>query len=103
MKLFRNSWIAAAVFAGALWSAPEPASAARVYVSIAPPAPIAEVRVAAPGRGYVWVGGFHRWDGRAYVWVPGRWALPPRAGVVWVAGHWRHHAHGWYWVEGHWR
>ena len=101
MKSTRNSLILAAVLAGALSAAP--ASAARVYVKVAPPAPIAEIRVVAPGPGYAWVGGFHRWDGKAYVWVPGRWALPPRAGGVWVAGHWKKHAHGWYWVEGHWR
>src|SRR4029453_12974737 len=101
MKGIRNSWTLAAVLAGALNAAP--ALAARVYVKVAPPAPIAEVRVVAPGPGYVWVGGFHRWDGKAYAWVPGRWALPPRAGVVWVPGHWKKHAHGWYWVEGHWK
>ena len=31
-----------------------------VYVKIAPPAPIAEVRVVAPGPGHVWIGGFQR-------------------------------------------
>lgn len=101
MKSIRNPLILAAVLAGALHAAP--ALAARVYVKVAPPAPIAEVRVVAPGAGYVWVGGFHRWDGKAYVWTPGRWALPPRAGVVWVGGHWKKHAHGWYWVDGHWK
>lgn len=101
MKKLGNSLVAATVLAGALWASP--ALAARIYVKVAPPAPITEVRVAAPGRGYVWVGGYHRWDGRAYVWVPGRWSLPPRHGVKWVDGHWRHHRHGWYWVDGHWR
>ena len=95
MKGIRNSWIAAAALAATLWAAP--ASAARIYVSVAPPTPIAEVRVTAPGPGYVWVGGFHRWDGHAYAWVPGRWALPPHGHKAWVAGHWsHHHTHGWY-------
>lgn len=98
---FRNSWIAAGVLCGALIAAP--AFAARVYVRVAPPAPIAEVRVLAPGPGHVWVPGFHRWDGRAYVWVAGRWARPPRVGVIWVPGHWKHTRHGWYWVDGRWR
>jgi hypothetical protein len=101
MKKFGNSLVASAVLLGALWAAP--ALAARVYVKVAPPAPITEVRVAAPGAGYVWIGGFHRWDGKAYVWAPGRWELPPRHGVVWVGGHWKHHSHGWYWVDGHWK
>lgn len=77
--------------------------ARRVYVRVAPPRAIVEVRPAAPSVRHVWVGGFHRWDGRAYVWVPGRWSLGPRPGVVWVAGHWKNTPHGWEWIEGHWR
>jgi hypothetical protein len=102
MKRLGNPLIAAAVLAASLSAAS--ASAVPVYVKIAPPAPIVETRVVAPGAGYVWVGGYHRWNGTAYVWVPGRWALPPRGRTVWVAGHWKHHhAHGYYWVDGHWR
>jgi len=80
------------------------AQAAVVYVKVAPPAPIVEVRTVAPSAGHVWIAGYHRWDGAAYVWVPGRWALPPRPHAVWVAGHWAHHrANGYYWVEGRWK
>ena len=87
---------------GALVSAS--VEAAHVYVKIAPPAPVVETRVVAPGPGYVWVGGFHRWDGAAYVWVPGHWVMPPRPHAAWVPGHWVHHKHhGWYWKDGHWR
>lgn len=99
-----SSWLAAAALAATLWAAPGAASAVPVYVKIAPPAPIAEVKVVAPGPGYVWVGGYHRWNGTAYAWVPGRWALPPHGHKVWVAGHWKHHhANGYYWVDGHWK
>jgi hypothetical protein len=95
--------VAAAVFGAGLAASPALAGE-RVYVQIAPPAPIVEVQVAAPSPRHVWIAGFHRWDGRAYVWVPGRWALPPRPGKVWVAGHWAHHrTYGHYWVEGRWR
>ena len=85
--------------------APLPTMAAtRVYVRIAPPAPIAETRVVAPSPRHAWVAGYHRWNGHAYVWVPGRWDLPPAHHRAWVPGHWVHHGHhGWYWVEGHWR
>lgn len=87
-----------------LLALPAPASAAvRIYVNAAPPPLVVETRPVSPGARYVWVGGFHRWDGRAYVWVPGRWALPPRARARWVAGHWAHHRRGWYWIEGRWR
>jgi hypothetical protein len=81
-----------------------PANAStRVYVRVGPPAPVVEVRPVAPGPRYVWVNGYHRWDGRAYVWVPGRWAVPPRVNSVWVPGRWVHERRGYYWVDGHWR
>jgi hypothetical protein len=74
-----------------------------VYVRVAPPAPLVEVEGVAPGPEFVWIRGYHRWEGERYVWVPGRWERRPRAGAVWVHGEWRHHRNGWYWVEGHWR
>src|SRR5438128_2631936 len=76
---------------------------ARVYVRVGPPAPVVEVRTVAPGPGYIWVPGFHRWDGAAYVWTPGAWQHPPRARAVWVPGHWKHERRGWFFVDGHWR
>jgi hypothetical protein len=79
------------------------AKALPVYVRIAPPAPVVETRVVAPGPGYVWVGGFHRWDGKAYAWVPGHWVVPPRPHAAWVPGHWAHSHHGYWWKEGHWK
>lgn len=75
----------------------------RVYVRVGPPAPVYEVRTVAPGAGYVWVEGYHRWDGRGYVWVPGRWAVPPRSRAVWVPGHWDRDNRGYFWVQGRWR
>ena len=75
----------------------------RIYVRVGPPAPIVETRVVSPGRGYVWVTGYHVWNGAAYVWTPGRWMLPPRPRKVWVAPHWRHERRVWFFVEGHWR
>lgn len=75
----------------------------RVYVRVGPPVPIVEVRRIAPGPAYVWVPGYHRWDGRVYVWVPGVWVVPPRPRVVWVPGHWAYDRHGYYFVEGRWR
>jgi hypothetical protein len=84
--------------------APRPALAhTRVYVEIAPPAPIVEVRAVAPSPYHVWIAGYHRWEGGRYVWVPGHYEVPPRHRSYWVAGHWvEHRHHGWYWVEGHW-
>jgi hypothetical protein len=91
--------LAGSLFATSACAAPR----GRLYVRVGPPAPIVEARVVAPGPGYVWVQGYHRWDGGRYVWVPGRWELPPRARAVWVPAHWQRDRRGWYFVEGHWR
>jgi hypothetical protein len=41
------------------------------------PAPLPEIRTAAPNPGMVWVpGAWHR-DGVAQTWVPGHWMPPP--------------------------
>jgi WXXGXW repeat (2 copies) len=75
----------------------------RVYVRVGPPAPLVEARVVAPGPGYVWIPGYHVWNGAAYVWTPGRWERPARARARWVPGHWVRDRHGWCFVEGRWR
>ncbi len=79
------------------------ANAAEVFVRIAPPRPLVERRMVAPGRGYIWTPGYHRWDGRAYAWAPGAWVLPPRPRSRWVPAHWAERRGGWVFVEGHWR
>jgi len=98
--MFRKGLIAG-VFAAVL--AAVPMMAAEVVVRVAPPAPIHERMVPAPGPGYVWTPGFHRWDGRAYVWVPGSWVRPPHARAHWVRAHYVRRGGGWVLVEGHWR
>jgi hypothetical protein len=97
-----SSLAAVLIFAGLLASAPATASP-RIYVRVAPPAPIVETIPVAPSPRHVWVTGYHRWDGRAYVWVPGHYVVPRGHYRVWVAGHWNRHHRGWYWVPGHWR
>ncbi|HTS27628.1 MAG TPA: hypothetical protein VMH81_17260 [Bryobacteraceae bacterium] len=103
--MFRKYWSlskwAGLVFAGIL--ACGTAMSAEVIIRIPPPRPRIEHRAARPGPRYVWVGGYHRWDGRAYVWVPGRWELPPRPHAYWVAHHYERRGGGWVFVEGHWR
>ena len=78
-------------------------SFAQVYVRVGPPAPIVERRGPPPGAGYVWIAGYHRWDGARYVWEPGRWDRPPRPHAVWVHHHWVHRHGGCLLIEGHWR
>ncbi len=79
------------------------ASFAQVIVRIAPPPPVVEVRGPRPGAEFVWVDGYHRWEGERYVWTPGRWDRPPHPGARWVAHRWvRVHDH-WELRPGHWR
>jgi len=78
-------------------------AAAEVVVQIAPPRAVIERRGPPPGAGYVWIGGYHRWDGNAYAWNAGRWEQPPRPHARWAAHHWVHRHDGWVLVEGHWR
>ncbi len=66
-----------------------------------PPAPRAEVVIAAPGPGYIWLPGEWTWNHR-WVWVSGRWVLPPHPHAVWVRGYWQRHTYGWRHVPGHW-
>ena len=74
-----------------------------IVVRVAPPAPIVEHYGPAPRPGWVWIAGYHRWDGGRYVWVPGYWAAPPHPHAVWVPHRWEHRHGGWVMVEGHWR
>jgi hypothetical protein len=98
--MFRKLWMTSAL--GGLLAVGA-ANAAEVIVKIAPPTPIVEHRVAAPGPGFVWVAGYHRWDGNAYVWVPGEWRNPPHPHAHWVAHKWVHRHGGYVLVEGHWK
>jgi len=79
------------------------ALSAEVIVNVRPPAPIVETRPAAPGPGYVWIAGYHAWNGTAYVWTRGRWERPPHPGARWVAHRWVRRGHGWVLMQGHWR
>jgi hypothetical protein len=88
------------LFAAAAGCAPV---SGRLYVRTGPPVRVVEVRSVAPGPGFVWIEGYHRWDGRGYLWVPGRWERAPRARAAWVPGHWAQDRRGWYWVDGRWR
>jgi hypothetical protein len=80
------------------------AANAQIVVRIGPPPPHpVEVAPPPPHEGWVWVPGYHRWDGHAYVWVPGEYRNPPHRGAVWVPGEWREERGGHVWHEGHWK
>lgn len=62
-----------------------------------PPRPVIEVRP-----GFIWIDGYHRWDGHRYVWMDGHYERE-RAGHVWHPGRWERRGRGHVWVEGQWR
>jgi hypothetical protein len=103
MKTLRYLLWAAATAALAACAPLPPPGVVYVGANFGPPPPVVEVVSVAPGRGWLWIRGFYRWDGVAYLWVPGRWERPPHPRARWEEGRWRHHARGWYWVEGRWR
>ena len=70
-------------------------------VGVAPPPPQYEVIPAAPGLGYVWIGGYWGWNLGRHVWIGGRWAMPP-AGRSWVPGSWGRYGDGWRYRGGYW-
>ena len=76
--------------------------AADVVVRVAPPHAVIEKRAGRPGRDYVWVNGYHRYEGNTYVWTPGRWERPPRAHARWHPHHWVKRNGGYVLVEGYW-
>ena len=74
-----------------------------IYVPGAPPPVQVEAIGVAPGPDFVWIHGYHRWNGNAYAWQAGRWERRPHAGARWVDGKWNHTSKGWYWRDGHWK
>jgi hypothetical protein len=79
------------------------ASQAQVAIRIGPPPPVVEHYGPPPRPGWVWVGGFHRWDGARYVWVAGHYAAPPRPGVRWVPDGYYRRGGQYYYRHGYWR
>ncbi len=60
-------------------------------VGIPPPPLRAEVILASPGPGFVWVPGYWDWAGASYVWVAGAWVRPPFLHARWESPRWRRH------------
>jgi hypothetical protein len=86
-------------------AAAPPTVEGEVVVESPPPPPPPEVEVvpASPGAEFVWVGGYHRWEGRRYAWVRGRYERRPHAQARWEGAHWEARGRGRVWVEGRWR
>src|SRR5262249_19961956 len=99
-----SRWIlrtAGAVIISSLFLVTPASAQSRVYVRVAPPARVVQT-VPPPRRGFVWQGGYQRWNGHRYVWVPGRYARQPYAGARWVSPRWSRSPRGFYFVPGRW-
>jgi hypothetical protein len=83
---------------------PPPEGGEVVYEAEPPPPPPAEVDVvpASPGPEFIWIAGYHHWDGRRYVWVRGRYERRPHPRARWVAPHWVVRGRAHVWVAGRW-
>ena len=75
---------------------------ATVFIDVAPPPMMAEVRPMRPSYDAVWIGGYWGWQSR-WVWVRGRWAPPPRPGYVWTNPYYENRGGGVVFVPGFWR
>ena len=78
-------------------------SQAQVAIRIGPPAPVVEHYGPPPHPGYVWQGGYQRWNGHRYIWTRGRWGRPPHPGAVWVPGAYDQRGDGYHFHDGYWR
>lgn len=84
---------------GAVAATTQPAP---TYIQTAPPPPVVQTAVVAPGSGYVWIGGEWVWRG-GWFWVGGHWAYPPYPRAMWVSGRSWQDAYGWHYAPGYWR
>ncbi|MGD0461500.1 MAG: hypothetical protein ABSB74_03325 [Tepidisphaeraceae bacterium] len=81
---------------------PAPVVQEAPVVQDAPPPEVVEVQPVMPGPGYIWIGGFYRWEYGRYVWHRGYWGRPPYGYHRWYGGHWEHRPHGYFYVGGRW-
>jgi hypothetical protein len=72
-----------------------------VSVSTPPPATVEVGYYGYARPGYVWVNGYHRWNGSAWVWTAGYYQ-PERVGYTWVQPTWELRGDQYIWVDGYW-
>jgi hypothetical protein len=83
----KKAMLAMALVAGSALAAPR----ISVGIGFGAPAPVAVVRPACPGLGYVWVDGYY---GPSGVWVPGFWRPPVVVARRFVEPHYYAYDHG---------
>jgi hypothetical protein len=96
----KKTFIVAAILAATCGGATMQASAADVFVTVAPPPPRVE-HVPALRHGHVWVPGHWDWRGRRYVWVDGT-MVRERRGYRYAEPRWVERGGRWYQKRGRW-
>ena len=82
-----------------------PPPTAEVVVEAPPPPPPVVVEAPPPPPpqpGFIYVQGYHRWDGRVYVWERGHYERPPRPNARFVPAHWEARGRGKVWMNARW-
>lgn len=110
-KAFQRTVLAAMVFGGVAAVVlpqipvppPPPLPGLDVRITTgAPPRPRYERRIARPGAGYVWIGGFWDWDGGRWRWISGRWERRAVSDAYWIAPRYVRSERAYIYEPGHW-
>jgi hypothetical protein len=98
--MWKRKALLAAIAVSSIGFIPVPASAAEIYIDVAPPAPRHEV-LPAHRPGYVWQPGYWDWRNGRHVWVRGAW-MRERPGMFYHPSRWEHRDGRWFFERGRW-
>jgi hypothetical protein len=98
--MWKRKALLAALAVSSIGVIPVTASAAEIYIDVAPPALRHEV--VPPSRaGYVWQPGYWDWRNHRHVWVKGYW-VRERPGYYWHPSRWESRDGRYYFEKGRW-
>ena len=98
--MMKRKLLLAALAAASIGFTAVPASAATIYLDVAPPASRHEV-VPGARQGYVWQPGFWQWRDGRHVWARGHW-VRERKGYHWHPSRWEERDGRWQFQGGRW-
>ena len=98
--MMKRKLLLAALAAASIGFTAVPATAATIYLDVAPPASRHEV-VPGARQGYVWQPGFWQWRDGRHVWARGHW-VRERKGYHWHPSRWEERDGRWQFQGGRW-
>ncbi len=98
--MMKRKLLLAALAAASIGFTAVPASAATVYLDVAPPAARHEV-IPTARPGYIWQPGFWQWRDGRHVWARGHW-VRERKGYYWHPSRWEEREGRWHFQGGRW-